>query len=84
MRADGRLQRHFPAEITTEDGKKIASSQIGVLIAKSGSPIAQLRLNITLTTSAAEYSWVNPIHWAATAIPDRSDVLLEHQVIWPG
>ena len=51
---------------------------------KSGSPIAQLRLNITLTTSAAEYSWVNPIHWAATAIPDRRDVLLEHQVIWPG
>jgi hypothetical protein len=36
------------------------------------------------TTSAAEYSWGNPIHWAATAIPDRSDVLLEHQVIWPG
>jgi hypothetical protein len=32
MRADGRLQRHFHAEITTEDGKKIASSQMAFLL----------------------------------------------------
>ena len=65
VRADGHLQLHFHAEITTEDGKKIAFYADGVLTPKSGSPIAQLRLNITLTTSAAEYSWVNPIQvWA--------------------
>jgi hypothetical protein len=65
VRADGRLRLHFHAEITTEDGKKIALFADGVLTPKSGSPIAQLRLNITLTTSAAEYSWVNPIQvWA--------------------
>jgi hypothetical protein len=65
VRADGRLQLHFHAEITTEDGKKIAFFADGVLTPKSGSPIAQLRLNITLTTCAAEYSWVNPIQvWA--------------------
>jgi hypothetical protein len=32
MRPDGRLQRHFHAEITTEDGKKIASSQMAFLL----------------------------------------------------
>jgi hypothetical protein len=65
VRADGRLQLYFHAEITTEDGKKIAFYADGVLTPKSGAPIAQLRLNITLTTSAAEYSLVNPTQvWA--------------------
>jgi Protein of unknown function (DUF3237) len=61
VRADGRPQLDFHAEITTEDGKKIALFADGVLNPKSGSPMAQLRLNITLTTSVAEYAWVNPI-----------------------
>lgn len=48
-----------------EDGKKIAFFADDVLTPKSGSPIAQLRLNVTLTTSAAQYSWVNRIQvWA--------------------
>ncbi len=65
VRADGRFQLHFHAEITTEDGTKIALYAGGVITPELGSPIAQLRLNITLTTSAAEYSWVNPIQvWA--------------------
>lgn len=69
VRADGRLQLHFHAEITTEDGKKIALFADGLVTPKSGSPLAQLRLNITLTTSAAEYSWVNPIQiWAPGTI----------------
>jgi hypothetical protein len=68
-RADGRLQLHFHAEITTDNGKKIALLADGVNTPKSGSPIAQLRLNSTLTTSAAEYSWVNPIQvWAPGTI----------------
>ena len=65
VRAEGRLQLHFHAEITTEDSKKIALFADGVLTPKFGLLMAQLRLNITLTTSAAEYSWVNPIQvWA--------------------
>jgi Protein of unknown function (DUF3237) len=65
VRADGRLQLHFHAEITTEDGQKIALFADGVATPTQGSPVAQLRLNVTLTTSAAEYSWVNPIQfWA--------------------
>src|SRR5437868_2727311 len=57
VRADGRLRLHFHAEITTEDGKKIALFADGVVTPKPGSPVAQLRANITLTTSVAEYSW---------------------------
>ena len=65
MRADGRLQLHFHAEITTEDGKKIALFADGVVTPKPGSLVAQLRANVTLTTSVAEYSWVNAIQlWA--------------------
>ncbi|MGI8824177.1 MAG: DUF3237 family protein [Chloroflexota bacterium] len=65
VRADGRVQLHIHAEITTEDGKKIALAADGVLILEPGSPVARLRENVTLTTSAAEYSWVNPIQvWA--------------------
>jgi hypothetical protein len=65
VRADGRLQLHFHAEITTEDGKKIALFADGVVAPKRGSPVAQLRANITLATSVAEYSWVNSIQvWA--------------------
>jgi hypothetical protein len=40
VRADGRLQLHIHAEITTEDGKKIAFFADGVLILEPGSPIA--------------------------------------------
>jgi len=65
VRADGRLQVHFHAEITTEDGKKIALFADGVVAPRRGSPVALLRANITLATSVAEYSWVNSIQvWA--------------------
>lgn len=65
VRADGRIALHYHAEITTEDDKKIALEADGVLTLEPGSPIAQLRNNVALTTAAAEYAWVNPIQiWA--------------------
>jgi hypothetical protein len=65
VRADGRLQLHFHLEMTTDDGKKIAVAADGVVNLEPASPVAQLRANVTLTTAAAEYSWVNPIQiWA--------------------
>jgi hypothetical protein len=65
VRADGRLDLHFHAEIATDDGRKIALFADGVVTPQAGSPVAQLRANVTLTTSAAEYAWVNPIQiWA--------------------
>src|SRR5262249_34871253 len=65
VRAGGRIELHVHAEITTEDGKKIAIFADGVVILEPGSPVAQLRLNVTLFTSAAAYSRVNSIQgWA--------------------
>ena len=63
MRADGRAQLHIHAEITTDDGKKIALAADGVALGEP--PVLQLRENVTLTTSHPEYSWVNAIQvWA--------------------
>lgn len=65
IRADGRCQLNIHAEITTEDGKKIALAADGVAIQEEGSPIFQLKENVTLTTNHPEYAWVNPIQvWA--------------------
>ena len=65
VRADGRCQLNIHAEITTEDGKKIALAADGVAIQEEGSPVFQLRENVTLTTNHPECSWVNPIQvWA--------------------
>jgi len=65
IRADGRCQLNIHAEITTEDGKKIALAADGVAIPEEGSPVYQLRENVTLTTNHPEYAWLNPIQvWA--------------------
>ena len=66
IRADGRAQLNIHAEITTEDGKKIALAADGVAIPEGRiKPVFQLRENVTLTTNHPEYAWVNPIQvWA--------------------
>ena len=65
IRADGRAQLNIHAEITTEDGKKIALAADGVAIPQEGSSVFQLRENVTLTSNHPEYAWVNPLQiWA--------------------
>ena len=65
IRADGRAQLDIHAEITTDDGKKIALAADGVAIPQEGSPVFQLRENVTLTSNHPEYAWVNPLQiWA--------------------
>lgn len=59
VRADGRFQLHIHGEITTEDGEKIALFADGVASPREGSPIVDLRENVTLSTSSKAYSWVN-------------------------
>jgi hypothetical protein len=61
IRADGRAQLDIHAEITTDDGKKIALAADGVAIPQEGSPVYQLRENVTLTSNHPEYTWVNPL-----------------------
>ena len=59
LRADGRIDLDIRATIETDDGHRIALSADGVATPRSGEPIGDLCENISLTTAAAEYSWVN-------------------------
>ena len=60
-RANGRLQLHIHAEITTEDNEKIAFFADGVAIPEEGTGLFQLRENGTFTTSSPAYTWLNPL-----------------------
>ncbi|MCH7736266.1 MAG: DUF3237 family protein [Chloroflexi bacterium] len=61
IRADGRVDLHIHAEITTNDRQKISLFADGVATPEEGSPVLQLRENATLTTSSPAYAWVNSL-----------------------
>jgi hypothetical protein len=72
VRADGRAQLDIHAEITTSDGKKVALHADGVAIPVKGTPVFDLRENVTLTTSHPEYAWVNTLQIWAPGTADLS------------
>ena len=62
VRADGRFDLNIQAEITTDDGEKIALSAIGTFSdvdPETGQ--GQVRENVTLTTTSPAYCWVNQL-----------------------
>jgi hypothetical protein len=59
MRTDGRIDLDIRATIETDDGWRIALSAGGAAVLRPGEPIAGLCENVTLTTAAAGYAWVN-------------------------
>jgi hypothetical protein len=70
FRADGSAQLHIHAEITTEEGKKIALAAGGIAVPKEGSSVCQLRENVTLLTNHRELAWVNALQIWATGTVD--------------
>jgi hypothetical protein len=66
VRADGRFDLNIQAEITTDDGEKIAFSADGIFTAPDAQTgIGQVRENVRLTTASSKYAWVNPLQiWA--------------------
>jgi hypothetical protein len=65
MRGDRLPTLHVHAVITTEDGERISFFGDGIAILEPGSPVMQLRENVTLHTAAAKYAWVNrQLFWA--------------------
>jgi hypothetical protein len=65
FRADGRAELHVHAEITTQDGKKVALEAGGVAIGQQGSSVLELREHVSLTSHHAELAWVNTVEvWA--------------------
>jgi len=73
IRGDGRFQLHIHAEITTDDGEKIALFADGVAYPQQGSNIANLRENATLSTSSKAYAWVNTLQVWATGTVDLAE-----------
>jgi Protein of unknown function (DUF3237) len=71
IRPDGRGQINLHAEITTEDGKKIALAGDGLAFGEP--PVLQLRETVTHTTAHPEYSWVNAIQVWATGTVDLTN-----------
>jgi hypothetical protein len=69
MRADGRMDLDIRATIETGDGFRIGLSADGVAALRPGEPIADLCENVTLTTAAAGYAWVNAHQiWGAGSV----------------
>jgi hypothetical protein len=65
VRPDGHAELHIHAEITTDDGKKIALFADGSASFPDGLPIGELRENVALTTADPGYEWVNTLQiWA--------------------
>ena len=59
MRADGRVDLDIRAIVETADGHRIALSADGVAMPRAAEPIADLLENVSLTTAAEDYAWVN-------------------------
>lgn len=69
IRADGRVDLDIKADITTDDGEKIALAASGVGIPQPGTPTALLRENVRLTTASEGYAWVNPLQiWGVGSV----------------
>jgi hypothetical protein len=76
VRADGRMDLDIRAVVETDDGHRIALAADGVAVPRAAEPVADLFENVTLSTAAAQYAWVNArqvwgvgtVHFAAGRI----------------
>lgn len=59
LRADGRMDLDIRATIETAGGDRIALSADGVAVSDPAGPVAALFENVSLTTAAPRYAWVN-------------------------
>ncbi len=83
VRADGRFQLDMQAQITTDDGEKIAVHEDGLLVAPDPddeSRIAQLRLNLEFTAFSPKYAWINNVQGWGRGTVDWNTGQVEMQV----
>ncbi|MEJ2412937.1 MAG: DUF3237 family protein [Anaerolineales bacterium] len=65
VRPDWSFRLHLHGQITTRDGARIAIASQGVSLQSEGSPEAQLRSAVSLTTANEDYQWLNQLQlWA--------------------
>ncbi len=69
VRADGRFDLHIHEIITTSDGVNIDVQGGGIAVLRPEGGMADIRVNLTLFTSAEAYKWVNPLQvWAVGSL----------------
>lgn len=69
IRADGRMDLDIRAVIETDDGHRVALAADGVALPRAGEAVADLLENVTLSTAAAPYAWVNARQiWATGSV----------------
>lgn len=77
IRADRRSQLHVHGTITTPSGSNIALFADGVAVPDDAPGIFQLRENVTLTTAAPEFEWVNQLQIWAQGACDMNTLQIE-------
>ena len=60
-RADGRIHLHIHAQVTTDDGEKLAFFADGLARLRPGTGVADLRENGSFLTASARYAWLNDV-----------------------
>lgn len=61
VRADGRMDIDLRGQITTEDGRNISLTIDGACVPRKGSPVSDLRENVTVFSAHPDYAWLNPL-----------------------
>ncbi len=59
VRADGRIDLDIRATLETDGGERIALAAGGVAVPRAAEPVGDLYENISLSTAAPAYAWVN-------------------------
>jgi hypothetical protein len=77
VRADGRFDLHIHETITADNGQKIDVQGDGVALLRTGSSIADLRLNLTLFTSSKDYTWVNALQVWGIGTVDLAEQVIQ-------
>lgn len=73
IRADGRMELHIHATLSTDDGHNIALFADGVCLPRPDAPVADLKENVTLFTSSKEYAWVNSLQFWGVGTVDLAE-----------
>jgi hypothetical protein len=77
VRADRRSQLHIHGVITTPDGSNIALYADGVAVPDDTPGVFQLRENVTMTTAAPEFEWVNSLQIWGQGTVDMNTLQIE-------
>jgi hypothetical protein len=77
IRADGRFDLHFHETITVDSGENIDVQGSGIARLRPGTGMVDLREVLILSTSAKNYTWLNPLQLWATGTVDLAAQVIQ-------